>query len=340
VIPPYRWLFVLAAAGCALVRPVCAAQQQIPRSEIRQNLFSVCFFSEKDGWIVGELGRVFHTTDGGTTYTRADTGTRTPFLAVACVPDGSVVITGPKGVALKSRDQGATWEQLQTGVQRHLLSVAFPTADVGVAVGDFGTMIRTEDGGKTWSKVSLPSDFKLPEDVADIVDPGDVLLYDVSFPTPEQGWAVGEFGVIFATTDGGKTWTSQKSPVETTLFGVQFADAQNGWATGIEQVMLHTTDGGQTWKKTPIEAQKGFVLGIYDVAVQGNVGWAIGDSGLLLRSVDGGNSWTRVELPIRLAGNWFRGIALSRGTSGIIVGSEGEILLTNGDQFRELKGPS
>ena len=340
MIPPHRWLFVLAAAWCALVAPASAALQPVPRSEIRQNLFSACFSSEKDGWVVGELGRVFHTADGGATYTRSDTGTSTPFLAVACVPDGSVVITGPKGVALKSRDQGATWEPLQTGVQRHLLSVAFPTPEIGVAVGDYGTMVRTEDGGKTWSKVSLPSDFKLPEDVADIVDPGDVLLYDVCFPTPQQGWAVGEFGVIFATNDGGKTWTSQKSPVETTLFGVQFTDAQNGWATGIEQVMLHTTDGGQTWKKTPVEGPKGFVLGIYDVAVQGNVGWAIGDSGLLLRSVDGGNSWTRVELPIRLAGNWFRGIALSRGASGIIVGSEGEILLTNGDQFRELKGPS
>ena len=51
------------------------------------------------------------------------------------------------------------------------------------------------------------------------------------------------------------------------------------------------------------------MLGIYDVAVQGKVGWAIGDSGLLLRTTDGGNTWKRIELPIRLAGNWFRGIA-------------------------------
>jgi photosystem II stability/assembly factor-like uncharacterized protein len=90
-----------------------------------------------------------------------------------------------------------------------------------------------------------------------------------------------------------------------------------------------------------VPGRQGFVLGLYDVAVQGNVGWAIGDSGLLLRTTDGGNTWTRIELPIRLAGNWFRGIALSRGTSGIIVGSEGEILLTHGDQFHELmRGPS
>jgi photosystem II stability/assembly factor-like uncharacterized protein len=283
---------------------------------------------------------VFHTTDSGNSFVRSNTGTRVAFLSVACLPDGGVVLTGQKGLAMKSTDKGATWETLQTGTKRDLLSVYFPTPQVGVAVGDFGTMIRTEDGGKTWSTLDLPADLKLPEDVAEIVDPGDVLLYDVEFATPEQGWAVGEFGVIFTTADGGKTWTSQQSPVETTLFGVHFTDAQHGWATGIEQVLLRTTDGGQTWRKLDVPASKGFVLGIYDVAVQGEFGWAIGDSGLLLRTTDGGETWSQVDLPIRLAGNWFRGIGMSSAKSGIIVGSEGEILLTNGDSYRELKGPS
>ena len=183
--PPIRRLFALAAVSwCALSTPTRAAQQPVPNNEIRQNLFSTCFSSETDGWVVGELGRVFHTSDGGRTFVRSDTGTRSAFLSVACLPDGSVVLTAQKGVAMKSRDQGASWEVLQTGVKRELLSVSFASAEVGVAVGDFGTMIRTEDGGKPWSKVELPADFKLPEDVAEIVQPGDVLLYDVEFVTP------------------------------------------------------------------------------------------------------------------------------------------------------------
>jgi photosystem II stability/assembly factor-like uncharacterized protein len=340
VILQIRRLMVLAASTCVLSTAAQAAPQVISRSDIRQNLFSACFSTEKDGWVVGELGRVFHTTDGGNTFTRSDTGTRAAFLSVACLPDGSVVITGQKGAAMKSTDQGATWQSLQTGVKRDLLSVSFATPQSGVAVGDFGTLIHTEDGGATWSKIDLPADLTLPEDVADIVQPGDVLLYDVQFPTAQQGWAVGEFGVILATADGGKTWTVQKSPVETTLFGVHFTDAQNGWATGIEQVLLHTSDGGQSWRKSEVPGRKGFVLGIYDVAVQGKIGWAIGDSGLLLRSTDGGETWTRVDLPIKLVGHWFRGIALTPGASGIIVGSEGEILLTHGDQYQELERPS
>lgn len=341
MIPAISRRIALAASWCVLSAPAIAAPESTQRSEIRQNLFSACFSTAQDGWVVGELGRVYHTTDGGNTFTRSATDTKSAYLSVACLPDRSVVIVGQKGLALKSRDQGATWEPLQTGTKRDLLSVSFPTPDVGVAVGDFGTMIRTEDGGKTWTVIPLPSDYTLPEDVAEIVDPGDVLLYDVQFVTPELGWTVGEFGVIIATADGGKTWSAKKSPVESTLFGVHFTDAQNGWATGIGEVLLHTNDGGTTWRRLKVPGREGFVLGIYDVAVQDKVGWAIGESGLLLRTIDGGQTWTRVELPIRMAGMWFRGIAMAPGTSGIIVGSEGEILLTSGDQFRELKkGPS
>jgi photosystem II stability/assembly factor-like uncharacterized protein len=64
----------------------------------------------------------------------------------------------------------------------------------------------------------------------------------------------------------------------------------------------------------------------------------IGDSGLLLRTTDAGQTWQLVELPIKLAGNWFRGIGLTPATRGIIVGSEGLVLLTEGDSYQELKG--
>ena len=76
-------------------------------------------------------------------------------------------------------------------------------------------------------------------------------------------------------------------------------------------MLLRTTDGGATWNKVQVPGHKGFVLGLYDVAVQGKVGWVIGDSGLLLRTTDAGATWQLVELPIKLAGNWFRGIGLT-----------------------------
>ena len=106
-------------------------------------------------------------------------------------------------------------------------------------------MIRTEDGGTTWSTVALPTRLAAARRTSPRSSTRATSCSTTStFATPEHGWVVGEFGVIFTTADGGKTWTAQQSPVETTLFGVHFADAQRGWATGIEQVLLRTTDGG------------------------------------------------------------------------------------------------
>jgi len=98
--------FVLAAVWCALLLAPAGAQDTVPRSEIRQNLFSACFTSDKDGWVVGELGRIYHTSDGGKTFSRSDAGTRVAFLAVACLTDGTIVVSGQKGLMLRSRDQG------------------------------------------------------------------------------------------------------------------------------------------------------------------------------------------------------------------------------------------
>ncbi len=333
-----KWLACLAAA-CSIAA-VANAVDTVSPDAVRQNLFSACLLNENDGWAIGELGRAFHTADGGRTFVKSETNTHRGLLSVACLPDGTVYVVGQAGLAMRSKDRGATWETLKTGAEKNLISVKFPTPDLGIAVGDFGTIIRTEDGGTTWTKIKLPDDVPLPEEAAEVVDPGDILLYDVAFPTPDRGWIVGEFGTIFTTTDGGKTWVAQKSPVESTLFGVAFTDVDHGWAVGIDSTMARTADGGATWERVKVPTRSGFPLAIYDVAVAGNYGWAIGDSGFLLHSSDGGASWTLTDLPIALAGNWFRGVSLTDGGTGLIVGANGLMLMTTGDQYRQLNKKS
>ena len=309
-------LFLLSFAGPALAAPVKLA-------DIRQNLFSTCTHPDGQRWIVGELGRVYSTKDNGETFERAPLETREAFLSVACLSNGTLIVAGQYGRAMRSRDRGQTWEKLETGSDQNILAMAFPTDQLGITVGDYGTILRTTDGGDTWAKISLPTDIPLPEDIAEIIQPGDVLLYGITFTDADHGWIVGEFGVILATVDGGQTWVAQSSTVETTLFGVSFADSQHGWAVGIEEVLLHTTDGGLTWSPQTVPARAGFVLALYNIAVRGNIGWAVGDSGLLLRSTNGGASWERVNLPIELAANWLRDINLNQSGDGlIIVGSE------------------
>ncbi|HUI28089.1 MAG TPA: YCF48-related protein [Candidatus Kryptonia bacterium] len=325
------------AAACAgliawAASSAIAAESILP-ADIRPNLFGACFISEQEGWVIGDLGRILYTTDGGKTFERLDAGTKRAFLGIACFPDKTLILSGKMGIIYRSNDGGRTWQAQKSGTDKNLVSLAFTSRDVGIAVGDAGTIVRTQDGGATWEKIAVPEQIPLPEEIAETVAPGDILLYDVSFATPDRAWIVGEFGVILASTDGGLTWTAQTSTVQSTLFGTTFTDANNGWTVGLAGVMLRTRDGGQTWERVKVPSRPGFSLSLYSVKIAGQYGWAIGDSGYLLSSTDAGESWKLADVPIQLAGSWFRGVSLVPDGRGLIVGADGLMLVTDRATF-------
>lgn len=330
-----RILLACFLAFCLLPGFVRAAER-ISAQDLRQNLFSVCAKSATEAWAVGDLGRIFHTTDGGRSWEVQTAGTKRPFVAVSCVRD-HLWVAGQAGQIAHSPDGGITWIKQESGTTRNLLDVEFADANRGIAIGDFGTLLRTEDGGNSWTRIPLPENIELPPDIAEVVQPGDVILYSASFASPDQVWLAGEFGVILHSADGGLTWQQQRSGVETTLFGIFAGENQRAWAVGLEGVLLSTEDGGATWKKEAIEMPKGFVLPLYDVAVRGLFGWAVGNSGFILHSQDGGRTWKLADVPVRMAGSWFRGISLLLDGRGFIVGSRGLVLSVDRDTFTALK---
>jgi photosystem II stability/assembly factor-like uncharacterized protein len=327
----------VAASAWGVCAFSAAAGDQLSPAEIRQNLFATCFVTAQEGWMVGDLGRIYHTVDGAKTWQVQSAGTKKPFVAITCPDKNSLWAAGQSGQIAHSTDAGNTWQLQKSGTGRQLLDIAFVDTQHGLAVGDFGTMVRTDDAGVTWTTIALPQDTKLPPDVAEVVEPGDVVLYSLSFGSPEKVWVVGEFGVILASTDGGLSWHSQDSPVENSLFGVSFADEQRGWAVGLESTLLATTDGGISWRKLDIETPKGFALAIYDINVRGSYGWAVGNSGLLLNTKDAGATWQVAKIPVQLASVWFRGVSLLADGRGFVVGAGGCVLSTDRDSFSPSK---
>ena len=72
-------------------------------------------------------------------------------------------------------------------------------------------------------------------------------LSKVDFISPTIGWAVGDFGTILKTTDGGISWAIQSSGTTNDLFDVDLVDSDNGTAVGRNGTILSTTNGGETW---------------------------------------------------------------------------------------------
>jgi len=69
-------------------------------------------------------------------------------------------------------------------------------------------------------------------------------LHDVFFPFSNIGWAVGDYGTILYSDNGGASWVLQNSGTKNPLYSVYFTDAYNGWVVGLYGTILHTTDGG------------------------------------------------------------------------------------------------
>jgi photosystem II stability/assembly factor-like uncharacterized protein len=66
----------------------------------------------------------------------------------------------------------------------------------------------------------------------------------VSFVDANTGTAVGNYGTILRTRDGGVTWTPQTSGTTNPLYGVSFMDANTGTVVGGTGTILRTTTGG------------------------------------------------------------------------------------------------
>ena len=133
----------------------------------------------------------------------------------------------------------------------------------------------------------------------------DASLRSVHFTDPDRGWAVGDFGVILHTKDGGTNWLRQESGVRCHLSDVTFSSSQSGYAvggwfepdTGLSRgVLLSTNDGGQSWNVVSGELpllKRVWLLSDGGLLVFG--GWSTAHLGRVLYSRDRGTNWTCLE---------------------------------------------
>lgn len=188
-----------------------------------------------------------------------------------------------------------------------------------VAVGERGTVALSDDAGKT---------FRHARSV-----PIQATLTAVHFADDRHGWAVGHWGIILATADGGETWTVQRADTahDQPLFSVHFRDAHNGLAVGLWSLMLRTTDGGATWQpvSVPPRAQERKTdRNLFSVfADDKGVFYVTSEAGVVLASSDGGQ--TLRYLDTGYSGSLWCGLALPGG--GLLVGGLRGTLLRSDD---------
>lgn len=229
---------------------------------VKETLRGVSFPDRLHGHAVSDDGTILETSDGGATWVIQPAPAPTirvgdqvigwSFSAVSFPDPLTGFVVGGPGI-LSTTDGGASWKVFGEPRYGNLMGISSVDPMHSQAVGWSGhaengipfVTVATDDGGATWQ----------PR-VGQFRSGIDSLNFNaVSFSDPLHGHAVGDEGRIVATSDGGRTWTLQRSGTVETLNGVSFVDARRGVAVGTvtfptgkqEALVFATDDGGVSW---------------------------------------------------------------------------------------------
>lgn len=309
---------------CCVVPGMVYAQ-----SRSSDDLLSVTFPTENDGWACGRWGTVLHTSDGGKTWIGQNSGTDYTLSAISFVDPHNGWAVGDEGIIIYTKDGGKRWEKQDSPVPFALMDVHFATALKGWIVTERTNILYTSDGGKTWKVQFSDEDF---------------ILKAISFCGQFHGWAVGEYGFIYHTRDGGVTWEKQagyfrfseetgKAEGGTFLFDVVAVDPRTAWAVGIDGHVVKTADGGKSWQQVDAGAPR---TQLFCIGANGVDTILIGGNGVFLSSTDNGKTWQSPAFEPPITYGWLYGIA-QRGSSGFLaVGWEGAIYLSSSTNWHRV----
>ena len=267
------------------------------------------------GWVIANgvyESEIDFTTDGGETW-------QSQFQNIAGIRLQSICFIGDtgwavgynaslKGFILKTTNMGLNWfVQLNNNLNRAFNDVYFYNTSEGIISGR-GQILRTTNGGESWAvkeSAFYPADISrfdsltfIPADSGKIYissDEGetwdlknacdDAWLYSSTFINNKKSVAVGLYGTIIITTDGGQNWSPISSGYFKDLRTIDFYDENIGWAAG-KNILLKTTNSGITWEGTSVD---------YDITsmfmIDQNIGF-LGTWGKILKTTDGGSTWS------------------------------------------------
>lgn len=262
-----------------------------------------------------------------------------------------VVAVGDRGHVVYSDDEGRHWQRAQSPTGVLLTAVCFADARNGWAVGHDAVVIGTSDGGATWQLQYSDvlgaeaeddgadeyaeedysdedySDDYYSEDYSDFgeeeaggQDTSGAPLLDVVCLNKDKALAVGGYGYLVETTNGGDSW--QKV--------IERIDNGNGWhlngitrvpggstllVAGEKGLLLRSRDSGLTWKalESPYDGSFFGVAALTDGTVL-----AYGLQGNLWVSRNQGDSWRQVKTGV------------TRGINAATQLDDGSVVLTGG----------
>ena len=221
-------------------------------SPTQKTLHTVFFVDSTWGYIGGADSTLLHTTDGGKTWQQIALNLpfTTQFKDIVALwfanRDWGYALIGPYGDLFKTTDGTQTWTLVQAGQGSMCFKRSLYVQDSsnvflgGASCFQGETLLRKENG--QWGNELVIGTWDADDQISGF-----------SFRNTQNGLASSTSSYLFKTTDGGQTWDSVSTPVDTLrLTDVQYVDDTLVYATyeqtGMEGI-LTSHDGGQSWFK-------------------------------------------------------------------------------------------
>jgi gliding motility-associated-like protein len=251
-------------------------------------------------------------------------------VSMRYTPSGSIVVTSGGGRLVYSNDKGSTWgftnpfpaSTNYTNAQLYALDVT-PNGRI-VAFGDQGVYADSLPNTSSWKSTYVTT---TPATGAS----------QVAFLECNNGITAGGFGLIMATTDGGKTWKDKSNQAWRasllSIYGVAAADNK----------FFFTLSNGNIYSTSDVATTNDLIFNspiattLNGIAAVGKRIWAVGIrfgepvfKAVLFRSFDGGATWdtTKNVFPTGTVAPNLQYIQFANQDTGYVVGTRGKVFRT------------
>ncbi|MFH0730401.1 MAG: YCF48-related protein [Pseudomonadota bacterium] len=299
------------------------ASSESVSAKLHEDLFSVIFPTEKEGWACGRWGTILYTEDGGKTWCQQASGTDYTLSSIYFADHHHGWAVGDGGTVVSTDDGGKTWTKQKTSVKYFLMCVYFTDKDTGWIVTEKTHILHTKDGGENWALQFKDDDY---------------LLKSVSFCDEKNGWAAGEYGIVYHTEDGGETWVKQAGGLAfseetgeilagSIIFGVFALNPTSAWVVGIDGYAAKTDDAGKNWERISEGIPKRH---LFCVSGDKSGNLFIGGKGVFLVSFDNGQSWQSSKFDPSIIYSWIYNVTHQKKEEYVAVGKGGAIYASSG----------
>lgn len=276
----------------------------------------------------GEFGIIIYSDDNGQNWQQAKVPVSVTITSIFFLNDQLGWATGHQGVVLHTKDAGESWQIQLTGVEA--TQIIIDTAEKYKALWEQNLATKNLPEGMTEDDFSLQIDdiaFLIEDKQKALEDGPSEPFFDVWFSSENTGYAIGAYGFLFATTDGGKSWSLDPSYL-TNVDKFHFYtfvpfDRENLFLIGESGLVWHSHNTGQTWNKIEMPYDGSFFGGL---KTSDNALLAFGLRGNIYKTTDLGKTWikTKTDHSSSIMG----GVQVDKNRIAF-VGSDGALLISD-----------